>query len=331
MGLRGRENVCNFAGGIKTDTLMEKRKIRIISRESPLALLQVEEAMSLAGITDYEVIETASYGDRHKEVSLMEEGIAADFFTRELDEALLEGRADIAVHSAKDLPYPLPPGIEVLALTSGRDPGDSLVARGGLTLATLPPGSRVGTSSAQRKAELLSVRQDVEVVPIRGTIEERIALVDRGEIDALIVATCALDRLGLSHRATERLPFKTHPLQGKLAVTGRLKIENLKLKDPPQSSIFNSQFSICDVRRRYGKVWLVGYGPGDPELMTVKGQRLIEEADVVLYDDLSINQFTIENSKLKMCRNDDKFTVSIEKCSSTWASAQAGTATVRRR
>ncbi len=296
---------------------MEKRKLRIISRESPLALLQVEEAMSLAGITNYEVIETASYGDRHKEVSLMEEGIAADFFTRELDEALLEGRADIAVHSAKDLPYPLPPGIEVLALTSGRDPSDSLVARDGLTLATLPPGSRVGTSSAQRKAELLSVRQDVEVVPIRGTIEERIALVDRGEIDALIVATCALDRLGLSHRATERLPFKTHPLQGKLAVTGRLKIEDscsgkrsnklrpiTKLKDPPQSSIFNFQFSISDVRRRYGKVWLVGYGPGDPELMTVKGQRLTEEADVVFYDDLSINQFTVHNSQ---------FTVSIEK------------------
>ena len=307
VGLRGRENVCNFAGGIKTDTLMEKRKIRIISRESPLALLQVKEAMELAGITDYEVIKTASYGDRHKEVSLMEEGIAADFFTRELDEALLEGRADIAVHSAKDLPYPLPPDIEVLALTSGRDPGDSLVARDELTLATLPPGSRVGTSSAQRKAELLSVRQDVEVVPIRGTIEERIALVDRGEIDALIVATCALDRLGLSNRATERLPFKTHPLQGKLAVTGRLKNENLKLKDPPQSSIFNSQFSICDVRRRYGKVWLVGYGPGDPELITVKGQRLIEEADVVFYDDLSINQFTVHNSQFII--HNSQFTV----------------------
>ena len=286
---------------------MEKRKIRIISRESPLALLQVKEAMELAGITDYEVIKTASYGDRHKEVSLMEEGIAADFFTRELDEALLEGRADIAVHSAKDLPYPLPPDIEVLALTSGRDPGDSLVARDELTLATLPPGSRVGTSSAQRKAELLSVRQDVEVVPIRGTIEERIALVDRGEIDALIVATCALDRLGLSNRATERLPFKTHPLQGKLAVTGRLKNENLKLKDPPQSSIFNSQFSICDVRRRYGKVWLVGYGPGDPELITVKGQRLIEEADVVFYDDLSINQFTVHNSQFII--HNSQFTV----------------------
>ena len=235
------------------------KKIRIISRQSRLALLQVEELVKEAGITDYELIKTTSYGDRHKEVSLMDEGLAQDFFTRELDEALLEGRADIAVHSAKDLPNPLPDGIELLALTEGKDPSDSLVARDGLTLATLPAGSKVGTSSAQRKEELLKVRPDLVVVPIRGTIEERIAQVDDGSVDALIVATCALDRLGLSHRATERLPFKTHPLQGKLAVTGR----------------------------HYGKVWLVGYGPGDPELITVKGQRLLKEADVVFYDDLS--------------------------------------------
>ncbi len=235
------------------------KKIRIISRQSRLALLQVEELVKEAGITDYELIKTTSYGDRHKEVSLMDEGLTQDFFTRELDEALLEGRADIAVHSAKDLPNPLPDGIELLALTEGKDPSDSLVAHDGLTLATLPAGSKVGTSSAQRKEELLKVRPDLVVVPIRGTIEERIAQVDDGSVDALIVATCALDRLGLSHRATERLPFKTHPLQGKLAVTGR----------------------------HYGKVWLVGYGPGDPELITVKGQRLLKEADVVFYDDLS--------------------------------------------
>lgn len=261
---------------------MTKQKIRIATRQSPLALVQVEELVREAGITDYELVKLTSYGDKHKERSLMEEGLAQDFFTRELDEALLSGEADIAVHSAKDLPYPLPDSIEVIALTEGKDNGDSLVARMGLTLATLPKGSKVGTSSAQRKEELLKLRPDVLVVPIRGTIEERIAQVDSGKVDALIVASCALERLGLQHRATERLPFKTHPLQGKLAVTA-LKNENSK----SFFTLHSSLFALNDIRRSYGKVWLVGYGPGDPELITVKGQRLLAEADVVFYDDLT--------------------------------------------
>ena len=259
---------------------MTKQKIRIATRQSPLALLQVEELVREAGITDYELVKLTSYGDKHKEQSLMDGGLAPDFFTRELDEALLSGKADIAVHSAKDLPYPLTDGIEVIALTEGKDKTDSLVARDGLTLASLPQGSRVGTSSAQRKEELLRVRPDIEVVPIRGTIEERIAQVDSGTVDALIVATCALERLGLLYRATERLPFKTHPLQGNLAVTG-LKGANATLVQ---------RLEDLDIRRHYGKVWLVGAGPGDPELITVKGQRLINEADVVFYDDLAYPQ-----------------------------------------
>ena len=330
-----------------------RRTIRVISRQSPLALLQVEEAMRLAGISDYEVIKITSYGDKHKEVSLMEQGLAADFFTRELDEALLEGRADIAVHSAKDLPYPLPDGIELVALTESKDKSDSLVARDGLTLATLPSGSKVGTSSAQRKAELLNVRQDIEVVPIRGTIEERIAQVDNGTVDALIVATCALERLGLSDRATERLPFKTHPLQGNLAVTAPLnpprrgtsqiketahqnslrrgtsginELTNSQIKeDAHQNSLrrgtsginelTNSQikedahqnslptgegWGEVDIRKRYGKVWLVGFGPGDPELITVKGLNALREADVVYYDDLSIGKLKDDSSVLNV-------------------------------
>ncbi len=269
---------------------MTKQKIRIATRQSPLALLQVEELVKEAGITDYELVKLTSYGDRHKEQSLMDGGLAPDFFTRELDEALLSGKADIAVHSAKDLPYPLTDGIEVIALTEGKDKTDSLVARDGLTLASLPQGSRVGTSSAQRKEELQRVRPDLEVVPIRGTIEERIAQVDSGKVDALIVATCALERLGLLHRATERLPFKTHPLQGNLAVTG-LRGANATLVQ---------RLEDLDIRRHYGKVWLVGAGPGDPELITLKGQRLIKEADVVFYDDLAfIDDYKPQNSNLQ--------------------------------
>jgi len=255
-------------------TPSERHIIRVISRRSPLALLQVKELFALYPELDYEVEEVSSYGDRHKDISLMS-GIAADFFTRELDEAIAEGRADVAVHSAKDLPYPLPAGQTVYCLTQAADKSDSLVSRGHLTLAQLPAGSRVGTSSAMRRQELLQLRQDIEVVSIRGTIEERIAQVDNGQIDALIVATCALQRLGLAHRSAERLPFATHPLQGNLAVTGRA--------DRPELAAL---FAAHDVRRTYGRVTLVGFGPGDPGLLTLAGDEALRAADVIFHDDL---------------------------------------------
>jgi uroporphyrinogen III methyltransferase/synthase len=255
-------------------TPSERHIIRVISRRSPLALLQVKELFALYPELDYEVEEVSSYGDRHKDISLMS-GIAADFFTRELDEAIAEGRADVAVHSAKDLPYPLPAGQTVYCLTQAADKSDSLVSRGHLTLAQLPAGSRIGTSSAMRRQELLQLRQDIEVVSIRGTIEERIAQVDNGQIDALIVATCALQRLGLAHRSAERLPFATHPLQGNLAVTGRA--------DRPELAAL---FAAHDVRRTYGHVTLVGFGPGDPGLLTLAGDEALRAADVIFHDDL---------------------------------------------
>lgn len=263
--------------------------LRIISRQSPLALLQVDEVLrTLPPNIEHEVIKVTSYGDRHKNVSLMSDSISPDFFTRELDRALLDGDADIAIHSAKDLPYPLPIGIKVVALTKGGDKSDSLVSKGSVKLADLPSGSRIGTSSAVRKAELLALRSDIEVVPIRGTIEERIAQIDDGYVDALIVATCALDRLGLSYRAAEKLPFKTHPLQGNLAIT---------VGDKAPDWIIDL-FTPFDIHREYGKVTLVGFGPGDPDLLTIKGHKALEHADVIFYDDLTnesfLNQFKAE-------------------------------------
>ncbi len=258
--------------------------MRIISRQSKLALLQVEEVMRHFPQVAYKLIKTDSFGDRHKEVSLMDKSVATDFFTRELDSALLDGRADIAIHPAKDLPYPLPAGIKVIALTESADKSDSLVTRDGKTLAELPAHSRVGTSSALRKSELLALRSDIDVVSIRGSIEERIAQVDNGSIDALIVASCALERLALSHRASERLPFATHSLQGNLAITASSDV----------SDAIESMFSQIDIRKHYGRVTLIGFGPGDPELITVKGMRILEQADAIFYDDLTNEPFLMQ-------------------------------------
>lgn len=251
--------------------------LRVISRESPLALKQTEEFLSDYPELCYKLTSVKSYGDKNKHISLLKD-VSPDFFTRELDRMLLNGSADIAIHSAKDLPYPLPNGISIVALTASKDSSDSLVSRGNTLLADLPRGSRVGTSSVARRRELLNLRPDLEVVGIRGTIGERIALVDSGETDAIVVATCALKRLGLQERIAQRLPFETHPLQGMLAVTARSADWELK-------GLFGSN----DIRKTYGRVTLVGFGPGDPGLLTIAGDRELAAADVIFYDDLIDN------------------------------------------
>ncbi|NDP20972.1 MAG: uroporphyrinogen-III C-methyltransferase [Paludibacter sp.] len=253
--------------------------MRVISRNSKLALVQVDECFALYPELAYELVSVASFGDKRKDISLLENP-PADIFTRELDAALLDGTADIAVHSAKDLQYPITKGLEVIALFEAFDQTDSLVSRKNLILRSLPSGARVGTSSPTRRRELLIIRPDVEVVSIRGTIEERIALVDSGEIDALIVASCALTRLGLSHRVAEVLPFETHPLQGNLAIVAKVYSEDLKVL-----------FADKDIRRNYGKVTLVGFGPGNPDLLTIGGEKAIAQADTIFYDDLLDKDF----------------------------------------
>lgn len=249
--------------------------ISIVARQSPLSQIQVKEAMAKFPEISYQLNLLSSFGDKHQHISLLNGEAPADMFTRELDEAILDGKADIAVHSAKDLPYPLDPRIEVVALLPPTDQTDSLVSRAHLPLSLLPAGSTVGTSSPMRRRELLALRPDLKVVGIRGCIEERVRQVNEGEIDAAIVATCALKRLGLEREIAEVLPFQTHPLQGYLAITSLKGREDLR-----------HLFEREDVLHRQGTVQLVGFGPGDPELLTVKALKALQAADVIFHDDL---------------------------------------------
>jgi hydroxymethylbilane synthase len=144
-------------------------------------------------------------------------------FVKELEEALLDGRADLAVHSAKDLPGELPAGLAIVAVPQREDPRDVLVGPPG-GLGGLRPGARVATGSPRRAAQLVAERPDVSVVPIRGNVGTRLRKLARGEADALVLAAAGLRRLGLWPEGTTPLPVEVctpAPGQGFLAVEGR--------------------------------------------------------------------------------------------------------------
>jgi hydroxymethylbilane synthase len=199
------------------------------TRGSTLALTQSGivtadlEAMGLS--VRMEVIRTT--GDSDQQSPLSQIG-GKGLFTRELDVALLEGRIDLAVHSLKDLPTELEHGLALAAVPKREDPRDVMVGPEGasavVTLQTLPPGARVGTGSLRRQALASAFRPDVEVVNIRGNLDTRIAKVDRGEFDVIIVAAAGIRRLGLWSRVTEafeRTSWLPAPGQGALGLITR--------------------------------------------------------------------------------------------------------------
>ena len=173
------------------------------SRGSKLALWQahhVQDRLHERGVdTRIEVITTA--GDRFQSGPLKEIGNKG-LFTKEIEEALLESRVDIAVHSLKDMPTELPEGLQIAATPEREDARDVLIGSG---LAELPPGARVGTGSLRRTAQLHVVRPDLTVEPVRGNVDTRLRKLDEGQFDAIVLAAAGLKRLGWSERIAEYL------------------------------------------------------------------------------------------------------------------------------
>ena len=264
------------------------KKIRVIARGSRLSRLQVEEVFKNFPELAYEIKYLESYGDKNQQISLLNGEAPADIFTRELDDAIRQGDADIAIHSAKDLPYPLPEDIEVIALFPAFDTTDSLVSRDHKKLAELPAGSIIGTSSPLRKKGLNELRPDLTIKGIRGCIEERVQQVKDGKYDAAIVATCALKRLGMEDEIAEVLPFPTHPLQGFLAITAK------------KGSALKQAFASKSILDKQGSVSLVGFGPGDPDLLTIKAAKTIDAADIIFYDDLIDDSYLADKKAEKI-------------------------------
>ncbi len=347
------------------------RKITLGTRASLLAHAQAEEVRrALEKLDpDLEVIlkRIETRGDRLKDWmpgrGLQEKGL----FVKEIEDALLDCRIDLAVHSMKDVPVELPPGLTIAAITKRVDPRDVLISRDGLLLNELPRNARIGTSSPRRKLQLIFYQRHLQIVPLRGNLDTRLRKVREKEIDAIVVAAAGLVRLGWQNRITQYLSYKImlpsggqgalgieirqadedikrilQPLnhddsriaitaercflrgmgggcQMPVAVFGQVQEGEVTLKAviaaPNREGILSEEMKgssknpeelgmelahkvgamgfkkasssfVFDNPRLFGRVYLVGAGPGDPGLISLKGIECISKADVIIYDRL---------------------------------------------
>ncbi|MGH9466085.1 MAG: hydroxymethylbilane synthase [Terriglobales bacterium] len=195
------------------------------TRGSALARWQAQHVrarLAEAG-ADCEIVVVTTSGDRHGETALAQIG-GKGLFTKELEEGLRAGDLDFAVHSLKDVPAQLPPGLVLGAVPERADVRDALVAAPGATLLSLPPGARLGTGSVRRRAQVLGLRHDLILLPLRGNVDTRLRRWREGDFDALLLAGAGLDRLGRAEVIAERLDpeqFLPAAAQGALALECR--------------------------------------------------------------------------------------------------------------
>lgn len=225
---------------------------RIATRGSPLALVQANEVRDrlaaahpdLAAPGAIEIVTYRTTGDRQQAGSLSAIG-GKGLFTKEIEDALLESDADIAVHSMKDVPTILPDGLIMAAYLPREDPRDALIAHTATGLADIPYGATVGTASLRRKAILLSTRPDIKISVLRGNVETRLKKIEAGEMDATFLAAAGLKRLGLFDRAQAALsPDDMLPAvcQGAIGVECRDDDSNTKSL---LAAIHHSETGIC--------------------------------------------------------------------------------------
>jgi hydroxymethylbilane synthase len=207
------------------------KPLRIGTRASALARWQAESVQAqlaaLGCAAALVLIRTSGDQDRQTPLRLIG---GKGVFTKEIEAALLEERVDLAVHSMKDLPTTLPEGLILGAIGKREDVRDALISRGGVKLADLPPGARVGTSSLRRQAQLRNRRPDLQMADVRGNVDTRIAKVERGEYDAVMLAKAGLDRLGMSDAISEVLATEIclpAAGQGAIGIEMRSPVSNL--------------------------------------------------------------------------------------------------------
>lgn len=211
------------------------RRLTIATRESPLALWQARhiaaQIRALYPKTEVVLLGMTTLGDQILDKTLDKVG-GKGLFIKELETALLDGRADLAVHSMKDVPYALPDPFTIAAIGVREDPCDAFVSNSHASLESLPPGGRVGTASLRREAQLRARFPQLDIVPVRGNVQTRLAKLDRGDFDGMILAAAGLTRLELGDRIRERLtPEQSLPAVGQGALGIEIRADRPELRE----------------------------------------------------------------------------------------------------
>jgi hydroxymethylbilane synthase len=215
--------------------LLAEKVIRIATRQSPLALWQAEHVADLLvrafpGLRT-ELVKMVTRGDKILDAPLAKVG-GKGLFVKELEQGMLDGSADIAVHSMKDVPIDFPEGLHLAAILAREDPTDAFVSNRYATLNDLPAKAKIGTSSLRRECQLKQKFPDAEVLPLRGNVNTRLAKLDAGDYDAIILASAGLKRLGMANRITESLEASVSlPAVGQGAIGIECRVDDVEIND----------------------------------------------------------------------------------------------------
>jgi hydroxymethylbilane synthase len=215
--------------------LLTEKTIRIATRQSPLALWQAEHVAALLEQTfpgvKTELVKMVTRGDKILDAPLAKIG-GKGLFVKELEQGMLEGVADIAVHSMKDVPVEFPVGLHLAAILTREDPTDALVSNHYSTLANLPANAKIGTSSLRRQCQLKERFPNAQVLPLRGNVNTRLAKLDAGEYDAIILASAGLIRLGMKDRIAQSLnPSDSLPAIGQGAIGIECRVADVEMNE----------------------------------------------------------------------------------------------------
>jgi len=231
-------------------------QLRIATRKSALALWQAEHVAallsSLPDVTGVELVPLSTKGDEILDRSLQKIG-GKGLFIKELEIAMQAGEADLAVHSMKDVPAEMPPGFCIAAVLERANPADALLTNDGKTLDELPLGARIGSSSLRRQAQLRALRPDVVIEPLRGNVNTRLAKLEAGDYDAIMLACAGVQRLGLDQKVSEIftpdriLPAAAQGIIGIECLSDRDDVRAIlaKLNDAPTAQVIEAERGIA--------------------------------------------------------------------------------------